>query len=182
MLYSTRLRTATGQRVCVSKKSAPILKNAGLLAVIHHLTQLKYISGLEKALGPTFSKLRPIKGQRENKYSNTDLLIQRFVALIAGYEDLNDHDVLGFDECFRTVLGREIASCSTLCRFERGIEQDTIDAGNKFLVDQWLKWSRRTKVIVIDADNTPVETFGMQEGRKFNGHYDCNCYLPLALS
>lgn len=181
MSNSTRLRTATGQRVCVSKKSAPILKNAGLLAVIHHLTQLKYISGLEKALGPTFSKLRPIKGQRENKYSNTDLLIQRFVALIAGYEDLNDHDVLGFDECFRTVLGREIASCSTLCRFERGIEQDTIDAGNKFLVDLWLKWGRRTKVIVIDADNTPVETFGMQEGRKFNGHYDCNCYLPLAL-
>ena len=181
MSNSTQIRTENGQRVYVSEKPAPILKNSGLIPVIHHLKQLKFISGLENALGPTFSKLRPIQGQRENKYSNTELLIQRFVGLIAGYEDLNDHDVLGLDECFRTVLGRELASCSTLCRFERGIEQDTIDAGNKYLVDLWLKWGRRTKVIVIDADNTPVETFGMQEGRKFNGHYDCNCYLPLAL-
>ena len=82
MSNSTQIRTENGQRVYVSEKPAPILKNSGLIPVIHHLKQLKFISGLENALGPTFSKLRPIKGQRENKYSNTELLIPKLSGLV----------------------------------------------------------------------------------------------------
>ena len=98
---------------------------------------------------------------------------------MAGYEDLNDHDVLHKDEGFRLALGSNIASCPTLCRFERQIIEKTIDKGNEFLRDFYLKHGSRKKVVIIDVDNTPVETFGFQEKQYFNGHYNCKCYLTL---
>ena len=76
-------------------------------------------------------------------------------------------------------MGNELASCSTLCRFERKIPEELLDKGNEFLRNFFLRHGPRKKVLIIDVDNTPVETHGFQEGRKFNGHYDCNCYLPL---
>lgn len=65
---------------------------------------------------------------------------------MAGYEDLNDHDVLHKDEGFRLALGSNIASCPTLCRFERQIIEKTIDKGNEFLRDFYLKHGSRKKL------------------------------------
>lgn len=43
----------------------------------------------------------------------------------------------------------------------------------------YFRYGNKRKYIFIDVDNTPVELFGHQENVKFNGHYRCNCYLPL---
>lgn len=178
-INSTQIRDGFGRELRVMRGKTPIIKNAGLLPIQYWLTNRHFFEKLEKYLGPTLQDLRKPTSARANVFSNMALIKQRFLALMAGYEDLNDHDALAMDDGFRAAVGGELASCSTLCRFERSIPQETIDKGNEFLRDFYLQHGTRKKTIIIDVDNTPVETFGLQEGRKFNGHYDCNCYLPL---
>jgi hypothetical protein len=38
---------------------------------------------------------------------------------------------------------------------------------------------RAPREIILDLDATDDPLHGMQEGRFFNGYYDCYCYLPL---
>ncbi len=33
--------------------------------------------------------------------------------------------------------------------------------------------------IILDCDDTNVDTYGCQEQTFFNGYYDCYCYMPL---
>lgn len=108
------------------------------------------------------------------------MLLQRLFGLITGHEDLNDSTLLEDDFGFITAVGKENpASTVTLCRFERKSKKKAIDKGNEFLIDMWLRYGQNRCYIFLDVDNTPVELFGHQENVKFNGHYGCNCYLPL---
>lgn len=177
--YSTQIHDGFWREVRVSKETAPIIKNVGLLAVSTCLERIHFLNTFEKYIGASITALRTPKSARSNQYTNMDLVRQRFFALMAGYEDLNDHNTLNKDKGFRLALGSNIASCSTLCRFERQITEETINKGNEFLRDFYLKHGPRKKVVIIDVDNTPVETFGFQENQYFNGHYNCKCYLPL---
>ena len=43
----------------------------------------------------------------------------------------------------------------------------------------YLQHGPNRKYIFIDVDCTPIATYGRQEKVAFNGHYNCNCYLPL---
>ena len=114
------------------------------------------------------------------RFSPLQLLIQRLLSLIAGKEDLNDCVCLEKDPGFLMALGsKQVASASTLCRFERSIDESVLEAGNRFLLDSYFRYGNKRKYIFIDVDNTPVELYEHQENVKFNGHYRCNCYLPL---
>jgi hypothetical protein len=150
----------------------------GLPAVVQHLRTLEFDKKLFAKLNPTFDKRR----EQSSRYAlkGADLVWQRLTALLCGREDLNDHEMLAQDPIFRAVIGdKEVAGCSTLCRFERTIEQETIDKGNEFLQEMFLRYGSVGSTIIIDVDNTPVELYGYQENHKFNGHYGCNCYLPM---
>ena len=175
----TQIRDGFGREIRVSTDPAPILQNAGLIPVQYWLSKCRFFEELESCIGDTLQHVRRPKSARANVFSNMDLIMQRIFALMAGYEDLNDHDLLAADAGFQTAVGNELASCSTLCRFERKIPEELLDKGNEFLRNFFLRHGPRKKVLIIDVDNTPIETHGFQEGRKFNGHYDCNCYLPL---
>jgi hypothetical protein len=121
-----------------------------------------------------------------------DLLRQRIFALALGYEDLIDHDQLRFDPALTAVLGKpggRLAGKSTLNRLEHAgkIGQDRhhkLDhdgaAIEKLFVDIFLDAHAEAPArIVIDLDATDDPLYGQQEGRHFNGYYDCYCYLPL---
>lgn len=177
--YSTQIRDSLGREIRVSKEPAPLLQNAGLIFSQYWLSKCHFFDDLFACFGDCLQTVRSPKSSRANVYSNKDLIKQRFYALMAGYEDLNDHDFLAVDAGFRAAVGNVLASCSTLCRFEREIPEELLDRGNEFLRNFFLRHGPRKKVLIIDVDNTPVETHGLQGGRKFNAHYDCNCYLPL---
>lgn len=149
----------------------------GLSAALFYLRRNGFFKTLEQALRSFLPNQRQVG---KLKFSSWDLLEQRLIGLIAGKEDLNDYELLKKDPGFITALGRhQIASTATLCRFERSIDQSLIDAANRFLLDVYFRYGYKQKYIFIDVDNTPVELFGHQENVKFNGHYRCNCYLPL---
>nr|NIR16286.1 IS1380 family transposase [Desulfobacterales bacterium] len=86
--------------------------------------------------------------------------------------------------------GKALAGKSTLQRLETAGEG--VDDANRykkivfsgkaieeFLVNVFLKTSKKPKEIVLDVDTTDDPVHGNQEGRFFHGYYDCYCYLPL---
>ncbi len=121
-----------------------------------------------------------------------DLLRQRIFALALGHEDLIDHDALRFDPALTAALGRPenaLAGKSTLNRLEHAgkigldhhhkLDHDPA-AIERLLVDLFIEAHAKPPVrIVLDLDATDDPLHGEQEGRHFNGYYDCYCYLPL---
>lgn len=110
------------------------------------------------------------------------LLRQRVLALALGYEDLNDHDELRNDAVLQSAVGRdvELASASTLCRFENSVDKASLWSLSKVLVDVFIEsFDSPPKEIVLDFDSTDDRVHGNQEKRFFHGYYGCYCFLPL---
>ena len=110
------------------------------------------------------------------------MLRQRVMALIAGWEDLNDAQTLRLDPVHQVAAGSdaELASAPTLCRFENAQARSTAWAVNTELVEQFI--ASRTQapaVLILDFDATDTPVHGNQENRFFHGYYDCHCFLPL---
>lgn len=110
------------------------------------------------------------------------MLRQRVYALALGYEDLNDHDTLRHDPALQTAVGRDVdmASASTLCRFENSVDAESLWALSSVLVDAFIEsYSKAPEEIILDFDATDDQVHGKQEGRFFHGYYDHYCFLPL---
>ena len=176
-MHSTSVFDSFGRSVSVDFNSV-ISQYGGLVALVHILHKSGF---LEKLTSKVLSTLPRDKRRADRvQHSHRDMFLQRLLGLLVGKEDLNDSPLLQSDPGFLAAFGKQqLASASTLCRFERSVTQETVDAGNALLLDMYLRYAPRRKYIFIDIDNTPVELFGHQEGVKFNGHYRCNCYLPL---
>jgi Transposase DDE domain group 1 len=125
------------------------------------------------------------------------LVGQRVFALALGYEDLVDHDQLRHDPTLSVLAGKlsarrkdcaPLAGKSTLNRLELGgpeltryhrIAWDGAKIEGLF-VDLFLEAHQHPpKQIILDLDATDDPLHGHQEGRFFQGYYDCYCYLPL---
>jgi len=125
------------------------------------------------------------------------LVGQRVFAIALGYEDLNDHDELRHDPMMAVLAGKlttkreecaPVAGKSTLNRLELSkveptryhkISHNPVAIRHLF-VDLFIEArGRAPREIILDLDATDDPLHGMQEGRFFNGYYDCYCYLPL---
>jgi hypothetical protein len=115
-------------------------------------------------------------------HSIENLLRQRVYALALGYEDLNDHESLRHDPALQAAVGRdvEMASASTLCRFENSLDARSLWACSSVLVDAFIESHHQApKEIILDFDATDDAVHGKQEGRFFHGYYDHYRFLPL---
>jgi Transposase DDE domain group 1 len=116
------------------------------------------------------------------EHSLLDLLRQRVYAIALGYEDLNDHDSLRKDLAIQTGIGRdvELASKSTLCRFENSQDREAAWAINTELVETFIRSHHAApKEVILDFDATDDPVHGEQSGRFFHGYYGHYCFLPL---
>src|SRR5438132_1415829 len=137
------------------------------------------------------------------EHSVRELVAQRLLGMAAGYEDLNDHNLLRLDPLFAVAVGKEdplgsgrapqdqgkaLASASTLNRLELGNNKNSrchkISADHEAIEDDLLRMGVRCLPkhcleVVIDLDTTDDPLHGHQEGRFFHGFYGCYCYLPL---
>jgi hypothetical protein len=125
------------------------------------------------------------------------LVGQRVFGIALGYEDLNDHDTLRHDPVMAVLAGKlaarrkdcaPVAGKSTLNRLELSRDEPTRyhkishdgAAVERLFVDLFLEaHDRAPKQITLDLDATDDPLHGHQEGRFFQGYYDCYCYLPL---
>jgi hypothetical protein len=134
-----------------------------------------------------------------------ELLSQRVLAQVQGYEDLNDHDTLRDDPLLalasgkRDLVGAErvrerdrghaLAGKSTLNRLERTPAEPTVryhkivydgEAIPYVFIDHFVDAHPQPPArIVLDLDATDDPLHGQQEGRFFHGYYRSYCYLPL---
>ena len=156
--------------------------------------------GLSDAFARCFSDSRD---QRLIEHSVPELIRQRVYGLIAGYEDINDHERLKYDPLLATAVGKEdplgedrcardqgkaLAGKSTLNRLELGAQKQTglhkihadADAIESFFIEAGVAAiPANSKEIILDFDATDDLIHGMQEGRFYNGYYRNYCYLPL---
>lgn len=125
------------------------------------------------------------------------LIGQRVFRIALGYEDLNDHDQLRHDPILAVLAGKltarradcaAVAGKSTLNRLELSRQHPTRyhkiardEAAIEALpVTLFLEAHKRPpRQIILDLDATDDPLHGHQEGRFFQGYYDCYCYLPL---
>jgi hypothetical protein len=141
------------------------------------------------------------------EHTVSELVSQRVLAQVQGYEDLNDHDTLRDDPLLalasgkRDLVGAErvrprdrghaLAGKSTLNRWERTPAEATAasryhkivydgDAVARVFLDHFLDaHATPPPRIVLDLDATDDPLHGQQEGRFFHGYYRHYCYLPL---
>ena len=186
-----------GPRQVVTDFSAGHLSSDGGMLL---LRQLDEGLGLSRSLAGCFHDRRnPLLVE----HSVRELIAQRLLGLVAGYEDLNDHNLLRLDPLFAVAVGKEdplgtgrapqdqgkaLASASTLNRLELGNNKKTrchkISADHQAIEDTLLRkgvscLSKHSQELVIDLDASDDPLHGQQEGRFFHGFYGCYCYLPL---
>ena len=164
------------------------------------------IGELDQRLGLSAAFARCFEDRRDQnliEHSVLDLVRQRVYGLVAGYEDINDHERLKHDPLLATAVGKEdplgtercvrdqgkaLAGKSTINRLELGAQRQTgvhkihadADAIERFFIEAGVAAiPRKTKEIVLDFDATDDLIHGMQEGRFYHGYYHNYCYLPL---
>jgi len=141
------------------------------------------------------------------EHTVSELVSQRVLAQVQGYEDLNDHDTLRDDPLLALASGKRdltgaervrqrdrghaLAGKSTLNRLERTPAEATAesryhkivydgDAIATVFLDHFLEaHATPPERIVLDLDATDDPLHGQQEGRFFHGYYRHYCYLPL---
>ena len=107
---------------------------------------------------------------------------QRVFGVAAGYEDLNDHEALRFDQALQTAVGQDndLAGKSTLCRMEQRADRQAMVKAHELLWHHFIEQhDEPPKEIVLDFDGIDIPVHGDQPGKFFNGYYDHHCYFPL---
>jgi hypothetical protein len=195
--FQPLLFNSLGSRQVVTDFSAGHLSSDGGMLL---LRQIDEGLGISRSLAGCF---RDLRNPLLIEHSVRELVAQRLLGLAAGYEDLNDHNLLRLDPLFAVAVGKEdplgterapqdqgkaLASASTLNRLELGNNKNTrchkISANHEAIEDTLLRMGVRSlpkhsQEVVIDLDASDDPLHGHQEGRFFHGYYGCYCYLPL---
>ena len=164
-----------GRRVEAEFTGAEVTSNGGAML----LAEADRRMGLTQAAADAVGDDRRLKSV---VHATRDIIRQRTYGLILGHEDLNDHGRLRLDPALQAAVMRdgEMASPSTLCRFERKSTPSEAMALHGVLFEQFVKAHPvAPKRVVLDFDATDIALHGMQEGRHYHGHYRSYCYLPL---
>jgi hypothetical protein len=116
-------------------------------------------------------------------HSMESMVSQRVYGLVAGWEDLNDHDTLRDDLIFQTIVNRDrrLASPPTLCRMEQKADREAALAINRLMVKVFIEsfGDESPEELILDFDATDDPVHGNQTGKFFHGYYRHYCFLPL---
>ena len=167
--------SSKGRKVQGQFNGGDITSDGGVMLLSQVDKQLK----LTKRLSQTIDDPRV---KRRCDHSLLSLLRQRIYGLCLGYEDLNDHDTLRTDVALQTAVARDtdLASSSTLCRFENRADRKMLWAMNEILVEKFIaSFKKVPKQLILDFDSTDDPVHGEQIGAFFHGYYDHYCFLPL---
>ncbi len=166
-----------GRKIALDFEGGNISSDGGLVLISELDRKINLTSEVSKSLLPFDNRQ---KGKVKHKI--IEMLRQRIYGIVAGNEDLNDHDQLRNDELFQSVSGKDkpLATSSTLSRFENNAARQGCVEISKVMVELFIKsFSTAPKELVLDFDATDDEIHGNQEGKFFHGYYDHYCFLPL---
>jgi hypothetical protein len=172
---SLNFSALNGKKVIGSFSGGSITSDGGLLL----------LREVDKRFGITNRLSKLILDRRNPSYITHTyyaMLKQRIYALAAGYEDVNDHNSLRTDPAFQAIVSREeeLASASTLSRFENAVTSDDCLRMSIGLVEHFISQHKCAPTeLVLDFDPTDYRLYGDQEHKHYHGYYGDYCYLPL---
>lgn len=172
--------------------------DAGKLSTDGGLLLIREVIEGQRLFGRLSECFRDHRAANAVTHSLESMLKQRVYGLLAGYEDLSDHDKVRRDPVAQLLTGQLpgeeslLASHSTLNRIELGKEgiEDTerykkIACDDSrletFFIQEFIRYAKRKRMkqLILDADATDIPLHGKQEGRFYHGYYGHYCYLPL---
>ena len=169
------LSLESNRKIKINFDGGDLSSDAGLLLIKEFISKL----GMDKLFSQSFntndSALFRYHTDKEN-------LLQMIYMIIAGYFEDDSSDELTNDPVFKAVLNKDtLASQPTISRFHNRMDEDSL---NQFLsINQILRKKvysvQMPEAIILDLDSTLLNTYGKQEGRAFNFHYQSNGYHPL---
>lgn len=128
-----------------------------------------------------FCQLLPDKRQSGKVSHSIERLVkQRIYLMLQGYDDCNDEKYLRNDPVISEALDGDLATQSTLSRFENSLTISDIYRLSEGFIDNYVKAiAASRKRIIIDADGTDDPAHGNQQLSLFNGYYKQFMYNEL---
>ena len=119
-------------------------------------------------------------------HSLEEIILTRIFQICLGYEDVNDCDRNRQEPMMKLAVGSEdldkdICSSATMCRFENSVTEDELLAIQELFVTMFILSydGKAPSHIILNCDDTNIDTYGKQEQTIFNTYYDSFCYMPL---
>lgn len=121
------------------------------------------------------------------KHRFSSLWRQSIYQRACGFEDINDSEITRKDPAFMVAAGNEnpetgseLASTSTLQRFEYSITEQELKSLQKVLPEVFLDTFRKPPDLIrLASDTTCDPVHGDQQGACYNGFYGETCYTPM---
>ena len=175
----------TGQKISFSKQGRRKIEaffEGGNISSDGGILLLRETDNRERLTAYVAKVLKDPRDPNRITHSLEQQVKQRIYGLGLGYEDLNDHQDLRHDIAFQTATesSKVLSSPSTLCRFERTADRETIIKLHEVLFEKFVNsFKKSPKALTLDFDATDDPVHGEQENRFFHGYYGHYCFLPL---
>ena len=169
------LSLESNRQIKINFNGGDLSSDTGLLLIKEFVSKL----GIDRLFSHSF---KTNNSALSRYHTDKENLLQMIYMIIAGYFEDDASDELTNDPVFKTVLEKDtLASQPTVSRFFNRMDEDTL---NQFLAIERILRKRiysiqMPEAVVLDLDSTLLETYGKQEGRAFNFHYQSNGYHPL---
>ena len=175
---SLQFASISGKKVTADFSGGDVTSDVGVMVMREISNKIGIIEQLTRAIHDE-------RHQSYVKHEIIELLTQRIVQIICGYEDANDANDLRIDPGFKASCGRlpseaDLASQPTITRFENSISTKDLYRIAEVFVDQFIaSYTSPPDALILDIDDTEDETHGAQQLSLFNGYHDEYCYMPL---
>lgn len=175
--FPIKFSSLKNKKIIANFEGGDITTDAGILLLREVDKKTSLTKNLSKIIDQT-------ENRQKGKviHNSIDMLRQRIYALALGYEDLNDHTCLRKDKAFQTAVEKsdDLASASTLCRFENKFNRKQALALQEEMLKQFVKtFSSEPKNLILDFDSTDLPIYGNQVNKHYHGYYKNDCFLPL---
>ena len=163
--------------------------SASAISPFGGLPLLEKIARLTNFFDDAASVLTDKRTQSLIDHNNVKLLKQCVLLTATGNPDTNDADRFRYDPALLVALNLDmdgadggLASQSSVSRFLNSATAEALDKLADWLLEFYLRHTKKPKRLFLYADGTAVETFGTQEGAVYRGgSYHKEMYFPLTV-
>lgn len=161
----------------------PITTDGGLAVLIEWMNNRSFIEPYAEILEEADSRV-----EQRIDHTMVELLRQRVLQIIAGYEDANDSDELREDPLFKAANSRvdedeNNASQPTISRLENAFNARDVVKLNRRLLEEYIQGQDQApEQITLEIDGTPASAHGNQQLAMFDGYRGQTQYHPLMLA
>jgi hypothetical protein len=127
-------------------------------------------------------------GRQGHTHAVVEMVRQRVLGILAGYEDQNDHDTLRSEPVFKLVAGRQpddldLASQPTLSRLENSVTPGDLLRLEEWFLQQFIRsFAQPPTELTLDIDVFDDPTHGQQQLTFFHGFYEQYQYLVRVIT